>query len=34
MIVCTIVSRVYDSITIPKVRTTTAKRKSVERKGG
>ncbi len=30
MIVCTIVSRVYDSITIPKVRTTTAKRKSVE----
>ncbi len=30
MMVCTILSRVYDSVTIPKVRTAQAKRKSVE----
>lgn len=30
MTVCTVVSRVYDSVTIPKVRTTLAKRKAVE----
>lgn len=30
MILCTFISRIYDSITVPKVRTTTAKRKTVE----
>lgn len=30
MLACTVISRVYDSITIPKVRTTAAKRKAVE----
>lgn len=30
MLVCTGISRVYDSVTVPKVRTTTAKRKTVE----
>lgn len=30
MMVCTIISRIYDSVTVPKVLTTTAKRKTVE----
>ncbi len=30
MLLCTVISRIYDSVTIPKVRTTVAKRKTVE----
>ena len=30
MAACTVISRIYDSITVPKVQTTTAKRKTVE----
>ena len=30
MMACTIISRIYDTVTVPKVLTTTAKRKNVE----
>ena len=30
MLGCTVISRVYDSVTVPKVRTSVAKRKGVE----